>query len=62
MKMKAIIVVEQDTSGWWIAEAINLPFCVARAQEKAEALAQIDDAVNAWLGLTTQQVDPLSKA
>lgn len=65
--MKFIVTIDGDEDGLWVAECPSIPGCVSQGKTKAEALANIQEAiadcleVRAELGLPltveTKQVD-----
>jgi len=59
--MRAIIRVEQDESGWWIAEAINMPGCVTQVETEPEVLLRIEEAVRGWLGVVGDDLYDLAQ-
>lgn len=43
------VVVYPGEDGYWIAECPSLPGCVSQARTKAEAIANIRDAINVYM-------------
>ncbi len=41
--------VEKDEDGWMVAECPALPGCVSQGIDEQEALANIKEAIEAWL-------------
>ena len=49
MKLQAII--EQDETGYYVAEVPALPGCVSQGKTAAEAKANIKEAIIGWLAV-----------
>lgn len=47
--MKYRVLIEQDESGWFIAECPSLPGCISQGETRSEALANIQDAITGYL-------------
>ena len=47
--MRHVVIHEDVESGGWVAEVPSLPGCVSDGQTREEALANIRDAVDAWM-------------
>ncbi len=47
--MKFLVSLEKDEEGWWIAECPSLPGCVSQGHNKAEAISNIREAIEASL-------------
>jgi predicted RNase H-like HicB family nuclease len=47
--IKFAVTLEQDEDGFWVAECPALPGCVSQGSTKAEALANISEAIAASL-------------
>jgi predicted RNase H-like HicB family nuclease len=43
------VVLTPDESGWIVAEVPELPGCFSQCRTEAEALANIEEAIAAWL-------------
>ncbi len=41
--------IEKDEDGWMVAECPALPGCVSQGVDEQEALANIKEAIEAWL-------------
>ena len=46
--MRAVVLRRGEDSGW-IAECPGLPGCVSQGKNKAEAIANIKEAIDAWV-------------
>jgi predicted RNase H-like HicB family nuclease len=57
--MKLHVVIEQDEAGYYTAEVPALPGCLSQGKTYEEALANIKEAVEAWLEVmeSKQQFD-----
>lgn len=47
--MKLHVVVEQDESGYYVAEVPALPGCLSQGKTHDEAIANIKEAIKGWL-------------
>ncbi|MCA1811541.1 MAG: type II toxin-antitoxin system HicB family antitoxin [Halobacteriales archaeon] len=47
--MEFLVVLEQDESGWIIADVPQLPGCHTQGKDKQEALANIREAIELYL-------------
>ena len=47
--MKYRVLIEQDESGWFVAECPALPGCISQGETRAEALLNIQDAIDGYL-------------
>lgn len=47
--MKLHVTIEQDESGYYVAEVPALPGCLSQGKTYDEALANIKEAVEGWL-------------
>lgn len=47
--MKYRVIVEQDEDGVFVAEAPALPGCIAQGATRAEALTNIQEAIEVYL-------------
>lgn len=57
--MKFRVVIEQDEDGMFIASCPTLPGCVSDGSTRAEALANIRDAVEGYLASVVKSGDPI---
>jgi predicted RNase H-like HicB family nuclease len=46
--MRAVIL-RHGEDGYWVVECPSLPGCVSQGQTKAEALANIKEAIEGWI-------------
>ena len=60
--MKYRIVIEQDEDGVFVAEAPALPGCVSQGATRAEALANVKDAIAGYLASLAKHGEPVPPA
>lgn len=53
--MKLQFVIEQDETGYYVAEVPALPGCVSQGQTMAEAKANIKEAITGWLAVMNEK-------
>lgn len=56
--MKYRVVLERDEDGVFVAERPALPGCVSRGKTRAEALANIKDAMTGYLASLKKHGEP----
>ena len=58
--MKLHITIEQDESGYYVAEVPAFPGCLSQGKTKEEAIANIKEAIEGWLEVmeSKQHLDP----
>ncbi|HUX44529.1 MAG TPA: type II toxin-antitoxin system HicB family antitoxin [Terracidiphilus sp.] len=49
------VVLKKDEEGWIVAECPALPGCVSQGKTEQEALANIKEAITAWLWAEDQK-------
>lgn len=49
------VVLQKDEDGWIVAECPALPGCVSQGKTEQEALANIKEAITAWLWAEDQK-------
>ncbi|GBD99353.1 hypothetical protein BMS3Abin07_01388 [bacterium BMS3Abin07] len=47
--MKLRVIIEQDESGYYVAEVPALPGCLSQGKTYEEAIANIKEAIEGWL-------------
>jgi antitoxin HicB len=57
--MKYRILIEQDEDGVFVAQCPALPGCVSQGQTRNEALANIKDAISAYLESLKKHGEPI---
>lgn len=60
MKYRAII--EQDEDGMYVAEVPSLPGCISQGQTREEAVANIKEAIAAYLESLKAHSEPVPPA
>ena len=53
--MKLQVVIEQDETGYYVAEVPALPGCVSQGQTMTEAKANIKEAIKGWLTVMNEK-------
>lgn len=57
--MKFRILIEQDEDGVYIAQCPSLPGCVSQGKTRAEAMANIADAISGYLASLKKHREPI---
>jgi predicted RNase H-like HicB family nuclease len=60
--MKYRIVIEQDEDGMFVAEVPALPGCISQGATRGEAMANITDAIVAYLASLKKHGEPMPPA
>lgn len=47
--MNIQVILEQDESGYFVAEVPAMPGCLSQGQTKSEAIENIKEAIAGWL-------------
>lgn len=55
--MKLNVIIEQDESGYYVAEVPALPGCLSQGKTRQEALANIKEAIEGWLEVMESKRD-----
>ena len=58
--MKLTVTIDRDEDGVWIVECPAVPGCVSQGRTKAEALANIQEAISLCMEVRAQQGLPLT--
>ena len=58
-RMKFRVLIEQDEDGMYVAQCPNLPGCVSQGKSRAEALKNIQDAMQGYLESLKKHNDPI---
>jgi len=53
--MKLQVIIEQDETGYYVAEVPALPGCVSQGKTIAEAKANIKEAIIGWLAVMNEK-------
>lgn len=62
MVMKFRVLVQADEDGVFVAECPSLPGCISQGATRAEALANIREAMRGYLESLTAHGDPIPPA
>lgn len=57
--MKYRTIIEQDESGWFVAECPTLPGCITQGATRDEALENIKDAIAGYLESLKKHQEPV---
>lgn len=57
--MKFRVFVEQDEDGMFVAEVPSLPGCISQGKTRDEALANIEEAIHAYIDSLEAHGDPI---
>ncbi len=57
--MKYSVIIEQDEDGIFVAELPALPGCISQAATRAEALKNIQEAIEAYLKSLKEHGEPV---
>ena len=58
--MKLTVTIDRDEDGVWIVECPAVPGCVTQGRTKAEALANIQEAISLCMEVRAEQGLPLT--
>lgn len=58
--MKFTVTVDRDETGTWVVECPAIPGCVSQGKTKAEALRNIEEAIEMCLEVRAEQGLPLT--
>jgi len=53
--MMFYVVLQPEEEGWTVAECPALPGCISQGKDEKEALANIREAITAWLWAEDQK-------
>lgn len=57
--MKYRVMIEQDEEGVFVAEVPSLPGCISQGKTRAEALANIREAIQAYIESLEKHDEPV---
>ncbi len=57
--MKYRVIIEKDENGVYVAEAPNLPGCISQGSTRAEAIVNIKEAIELYLGSLEAHDEPI---
>ena len=49
------VVIYPGEDGWWVAECPSLPGCISQGETREQAVANIKEAIAAWLWAEDQK-------
>lgn len=55
--MKLHVMIEQDETGYFVAEVPALPGCFSQGKTRQEALVNIKEAIEGWLEVMEDKSD-----
>ena len=58
-EMNFRIIIEQDENGVFVSEVPSLPGCISQGKTRAEALANIKDAIKGYLSSLKKHNEPI---
>lgn len=58
--MKFMVTLERDEDGVWIAECPSIPGCVSQGGDRAEAIANVREAIRLCLEVRAEKGMPLT--
>jgi predicted RNase H-like HicB family nuclease len=53
------VVIYPGEDGYWVVECPSLPGCISQGHTKAEAIANIREAIEAWLDTARAHGQPI---
>ena len=53
--MRLRVYIEQDETGYWVAEVPALPGCLSQGKTLAEAKANIKEAITGWIQVMNEK-------
>lgn len=57
--MRYRILVEQDETGWFVADCPSLPGCVSQGKTREEAIENIQDAIAGYIASLEKHGEPV---
>lgn len=57
--MTRTVILTQDDAGWWIVTCPSLPGCVSQGETRADALANIADAIRLYIDVLEEDGEPI---
>jgi predicted RNase H-like HicB family nuclease len=58
--MRFVVTLDRDEDGVWVAECPCIPGCVSQGRDRAEALANVRDAIRLCLEVRAEKGMPLT--
>lgn len=59
MTIRCRVLIEQGEDGFFVANCPNFPGCISEGKTRAEALANIQDAIQGYLASLASHGDPI---
>jgi predicted RNase H-like HicB family nuclease len=53
------VVIYPGEDSWWVVECPSLPGCISQGRTKAEAIANIREAIDAWIETAQAHGQPI---
>ena len=53
------VVLSRGEDGYWVAQCPSLPGCVSQGTSKADAIANIKEAIDGWIETATAHGQPV---
>jgi predicted RNase H-like HicB family nuclease len=57
--MKYRVIIEQDEDGIFVAEVLSLPGCISQGKTRAEALKNIQEAIEVYIESLKEHNEPI---
>ena len=57
--MKYRVIIDTDETGWYVVECPSLPGCISQGRTRAEALKNIQDAIDGYIASLEQHGEPV---
>ncbi len=54
------VVLHRGEDGYWVAECPSLPGCVSQGETKADAIANIKEAIEGWIETAKARGQPFA--
>jgi len=59
MAQKRQVLLHRGEDGWWVVECPSLPGCVSQGKTKADAIANIKEAIQAYIESLEKDGEPV---
>jgi predicted RNase H-like HicB family nuclease len=53
------VILYPGEDGYWVAECPSLPGCISQGATKAEAIANIKEAIDLYIGVLQERGEPV---
>ena len=54
------VVLHRGEDGYWVVECPSLPGCISQGETKADAIANIKEAIEGWIETAKAQGQPIA--